>query len=123
MVIRYESLVADPVETLTSALTFIGEEMQPDMLERAFRKGRKSPGLGDWKIFGTNTISDASIARWEALPGDTVAHLAVIVNPVLERCGYTPVDPPRKRSKEQAMRKYELTMMLKSARANDKSRA
>jgi len=64
--VRYEDLVADPAGVLQRILAFLGEEWQPDLLERAFVSPHDS-GLGDPKIAGTSTVRSDRIGAGRRL--------------------------------------------------------
>jgi protein-tyrosine sulfotransferase len=115
ILVRYEDLVSAPEPTLSRLFGFIEEPWDASIIEAAFDNAEVS-GLGDWKGYGATGIDAASVGRWRDLPGSTVADLAPIVNPVLERCGYPPAATERPRTSDEAMRHYELAMMWKAAR-------
>jgi hypothetical protein len=120
ILVRYEDLVGEPEQTLGRLFAFIGEPWEPSIVEGAFRNAEVK-GLGDWKGYGTVGINAASIGRWRGLPPSTVADLAAIVGPVLERCGYPGIEVGRALAPDEAMRHYELAMMWKAVRAGDRA--
>ncbi|MGH8721600.1 MAG: sulfotransferase, partial [Burkholderiales bacterium] len=111
--VRYEDLVGQPEETLRRLLDFVDEPWHPSTLQAAFRE-RDVKGLGDWKGYDTSGVHAASVGRGFRLPAPTVAELAPILAPVLERCGYPALEAGRPRSADEAMRHYELAMMWKT---------
>jgi hypothetical protein len=113
VLVRYEDLVGQPEETLRRLLDFVGEPWHDAVIETAFRK-KDVKGLGDWKGYDASGIHAASVGRGLDLPTPTVAELAPIIGPVLERCGYAALEAGRPRSADEAMRHYELAMMWKT---------
>jgi len=115
ILLRYEDLVAEPNATLSRLFAFLGEDWDPALPQQAFGK-RDVTGLGDWKTYATHEFRGDSVGRWRDLPDAMAARLVAVVNPTLATCGYPPVEEKRKLSNDDAMRLYELAMMLKSAR-------
>jgi hypothetical protein len=115
VLVRYEDLVSAPEPTLERVFAFIGEEWDPSITQAAFGK-TEVKGLGDWKGYGAAGITATSVGRWRNLARSTIVELAAIVGPVLERCGYPPVETERPRTADEAMRHYELAMMWKATR-------
>ena len=118
ILVRYEDLVNEPETTLKRVFGFLEEPWHASVVEGAFRSSEVK-GLGDWKGYGAAGINAASMGRWRSLPRSTVGELAPIVGPVLERCGYPPVEAERPRTADEAMRHYELAMMWKASRQRD----
>ena len=115
---RYEDLVTEPEATLEQIVTYLGEPFEPGLVEAAFRK-KDVKGLGDWKTYSKPAVERSSLARWKQLPGDALGPLAEIVNPVLEACGYEAVATAGATGDDaDAMRRYELAMMLNAARSD-----
>jgi hypothetical protein len=85
-VIHYEKLVARPRAVASAMFEFIGEKMEPGLLERVFRSDH-GEGLGDPKIHGKRAIEDRS-GDWRALPSGMLKTLSPIVNRQLEVWGY-----------------------------------
>ncbi|HEX5078208.1 MAG TPA: sulfotransferase [Geminicoccaceae bacterium] len=115
ILVRYEDLVAAPEPELRRLFEFLGEAWDPAIIETAFRQGDVR-GLGDWKGYATSAVHAESVGRGLRLPASTIAELAPVVGPLLERCGYPPLAAGRPRSADEAMRHYELAMMWKSLR-------
>jgi hypothetical protein len=117
---RYEDLVKDTDATLQAVLNFVGEDWDPRMLAEAFAVAEVK-GLGDWKTYAKSGIDQASLERWHELEDAALPRLAAIVNPMLTRLGYKPVDAGQELSASEAMRKYELAMTLKSLKAQSET--
>lgn len=113
ILVRYEDLVGQPEETLGGVLDFLDESWNSSIIEAAFRK-KDVKGLGDWKGYDAAGVHAASVGRGFRLPEPTLAELAPIVGPVLERCGYPALEAGRPRTADEAMRHYELAMMWKT---------
>lgn len=62
--LRYEHLVANPRETLSTLLSYLGESYDEAMLKGFFSHHRK-PGLEDPKVAKTRSIHPNSIDRWK----------------------------------------------------------
>lgn len=115
VILRYEDLTADPVKEMARVFTSIGEDFAPEMLEEALA-ARDPKGFSDWKAFSQKDVNAASVARWSSLSPDTVAMLADIVNPVLERTGYEPVPSGPARSRAAQRKRYNTGLILQSLR-------
>ena len=113
-------LSSEPEPTLKRLFAFVGEAWNASVVEEAFRK-TEVKGLGDWKGYGASAIDAESIGRWRRLSRSTIAELAPIVAPVLERCGYPSVEAERPRAPDEAMRHYELAMMWKATRQRERA--
>jgi hypothetical protein len=119
LVIRYEDLTADSAATMQTIAEFIGEEWQPQWLERAIQKP-DNLGLGDWKTYSKSQIDTASVERWRNLSRATISMLGKICNPTLKACGYPLVEVIEERSSEEARRRYELGLMINAMRVSKK---
>ena len=102
MVVRYESLVRDPLPELSRICTFLGVPLAEEML------GFHDQSLS---IFGATHLSmdrisqpidGASIGRWrDDLSSDEVAAFWAVAGPTMEKFGYGDADPANDRTKEQ----------------------
>lgn len=115
VLVRYEDLVADPAAVMHEVGEFLGEEWVSQLISDALAETTVS-GLGDWKAYARNAIDGSSVGRWSALSETDLAYVAPFVNPVLARCGYPAVPEGRMPSPEEAMRRYELSMMFQASR-------
>lgn len=115
ILIRYEDLVAEPEAVITDVVGFLGEKMEPDLLDTALAD-RDPKGFSDWKTFSSDAVSSGSVERWRALSKDTVGMIAPIVNPVLEQNGYDTVPVSAAQSQEQARKRYLTGLLLQSLR-------
>ena len=111
VLVTYEDLTAKPDATMTRIMDFLGEEWNPELIERAL-KSRDGVGLGDWKTYRRDVIDQSSVARWERLSPDTLNRLGRICNPTLTLCGYDPVDLVDEQSTEEARRKYRVGLLV-----------
>ena len=115
--LRYEDLVTTPENALNELFAFLGEDWSSDGLAAVFER-TDDIGLGDWKTYEKNAVSNESVGKWRRLPAHLLSRLAPIVNPTLERCGYEPVKA-KKRSVDDPQRRYELAMMLGRMKQGD----
>jgi hypothetical protein len=114
--VRYEDLVAAPQQTLSRLAAHIDEQWSDSLLERALNN-HDVAGLGDWKTYARAGIDASSVGRWQALSDFAVARLAPIVNPMLARAGYDVIETEAPGCADDAMRRYELSMMVTAARS------
>lgn len=87
-VVRYESLVERPEETVAAVMEFLGEEFEPDMIRGAFAAGRQR-GLEDPKIEHTTAVHRESLGRWKRdLPADDARAALDCLGGIMEEMGY-----------------------------------
>jgi hypothetical protein len=89
-VVRYESLVSDPVGVLSAILEFVGEKYVPGMVwvgDEATEEVARSDGLRSPRIIETKSVGRFRIV----LSSRDVAFLQAILRPAMERFGYTTV--------------------------------
>jgi hypothetical protein len=118
MICRYEDLVADPESTLDHILSFIGEKSEPGLTERAL-DDVDTLGFSDHKSYQTKIIHEDSVARWQSLPRPQIDRLAPLVNPLLERCGYDPVEAGAPLSLDDKRRRYTMGLAVSAGRRGD----
>lgn len=111
-VLKYEDLTNDTDHKLKQITDFLNvtayEQKADDLLGRA-----KTDGIGDFKSYKKSNIDNASVQRFETqLQAPVIELLAPIVNPVLERAGYSPVDDG---DNDDAQRRKELAQMMMQA--------
>jgi hypothetical protein len=111
--LQYEDLVSEPIKVMRRVLTFLGEEWSDDLLHTALAK-KEGAGLGDWKTYDRAKIDETSVSRWKSLPSSIASTLAKICNPMLEACGYEPVEIKEAGTAEKARRRYQFALMLGS---------
>jgi protein-tyrosine sulfotransferase len=88
-VFRYEDLVREPDHTLSHVLGFIGEELTPNMVERAFAADLANlKGYGDGKIRRTTAIHEQSLGKWRDWPEAERRALWRTVGEVARSLGY-----------------------------------
>lgn len=114
--VRYEDLVNDPQDTMSAVAAHLDEQWGEALIERGLNDYDVA-GLGDWKTYARSGIDASSVGRWEELSEYALARVAPTVNPVLERAGYNVIELPEPDSADDAMRRYELAMMLTAARS------
>ena len=114
LAVRYEDLVLHPDQLLSGLFDFLGESCETQALLNVAFEPSEVAGLGDYKTFATKGLERQSIDRWRELPERVQAELAPIVNPVLERLGYDPINVSV--ADHDAMRRHELAMMYKNRR-------
>jgi protein-tyrosine sulfotransferase len=116
MTIRYEDLVNDAERTMSAIAAGLDEQWGDSLIERALNEYAVA-GLGDWKTYSRTGIDSSSVGRWKELSDFLLVRLGPIVNPVLERAGYEPVELPAAGSSDEAMRRFEISMMLNATRS------
>ncbi len=96
-VVRYESLVSDPVEVFSKILEFVGEEYVPGLVRGDDDATDETPVEED--LQSARLIGTTSIGRFRAaLPARDVAFLQAMLRPVAERFGYRNVRVEMSRS-------------------------
>lgn len=115
--LKYEDLVADPETTTKKMAEFIQVEWSADWISRAMQSS-SNVGLGDWKTYNKDKIDAEGVGRWQKYSKHTISKMARICNPTLEASGYAPVQTEEDRSAEEARRRYELGLRIKSSLAN-----
>jgi len=113
--LRYEDLVSRPTETMQLVFDYLGEEWSDDLLQSALAR-KDNAGLGDWKTYDSTKIGYSSVGRWKSLPAPIASTLGQICNPMLEACGYDPVEVKQADSAETARRRYLFALMLGSGK-------
>jgi protein-tyrosine sulfotransferase len=116
IVVTYEDLVSDPNAVMGRIMSFVGEEWDDALVERALEK-KRALGMGDWKTYGRKTIDDSSVGRWKKLSRDTINQLGAICNPTLELCGYEPIQLETERSTAEARRRLEIGLLLQGLKS------
>lgn len=116
MTVRYEDLASDPETTVKKVLEFVEEPYDESMIARALG-GAGQVGFGDWRTYARTSIDKSSVERWKKLPQTSLARLAPIANPTLERLGYDAVSVESE-DDEDARRKYELGLLLNRMKGN-----
>ena len=115
-IMRYEDLVGDPAKVLGELCCFLEAPADVSQLIAAASAGG-TPGLGDWKTYQLESISDRSLGRWRTLPPDVLARLAPIANPGLQQLGYDPIEIKRMASGATARRALQLSLLAGQLKA------
>jgi hypothetical protein len=87
--VRYEDLVTNPEQTLSSLFAFL--DVQPDLsvVRAAFEKTATAGGHGDYKVRFTSSIHGSSIGRGKRVPVRMIPLPQLeLVNEKLTRLGY-----------------------------------
>lgn len=111
--LKYEDLTADPKTATQKISQFINADWDPDWITRAMQASN-NVGLGDWKTYGKNKIDTEGIGRWRNLSDYTISLLGRICNPMLEASGYAPVEVKEDRSAQEARRRYEFGLRIRT---------
>lgn len=86
--IKYEDLVATPVDVAQTVFGFLVEPWDPSVLERMWiERHDERLGLNSAEIMGTG-FDDSRQRRWDSWPPIIVTQLAQIANPMLKQLGY-----------------------------------
>lgn len=113
VLIRYEDLVASTSATMESVFSSLGFTWSDEYETRAFEPGDQI-GIGDWKTYRHTKTHESSISRWRALPPFLTNITADVVNPMLVRLGYDPVESRPDLGPAEARRRYELGLHFQS---------
>jgi len=91
--VRYEDLVTDPEETVSSMMSFLGEEQVPGITSSCFNTSHDRYGPGDQKIWFTSSIQTSSLGRGVKIPAKAFPPVLLDeINDLLKKLGYRPVD-------------------------------
>jgi hypothetical protein len=86
-VVRYESLVSDPVEVFSAILEFVGEEYVQGLVRGADDPAEETLIVDDPRM--ARIVGTASVGRFRTvLSARDVAFLQAILRPIVERFGY-----------------------------------
>lgn len=119
---RYEDLIEEPIEVLSTILEFVGERLEAPMVAQDFRETDQS-GFGDHKSYQRSGVSQESRNRWKAVSPFMLNRLAEVVNPLLEKLGYERVEVSGDLGgKAEARRRYEMSLMIHAGRSRSGER-
>lgn len=91
--VRYEDLVADPERTAAEIFSFLGAAPAPGVSTACFSSDRERYGPGDYKIWRTSRITDASVGRGWSIPAQMIPPDELEqVNEMVGELGYLPID-------------------------------
>jgi hypothetical protein len=111
VLIRYEDLIDEPEEVLNYILEFIGEDASLDIMTKGLENTTEL-GLSDPKCLQQSKVTKVNSKRWETLSDFQLNHLSEIANPLLELLGYDKIELKNSESKEDALRRYELELIV-----------
>ncbi len=117
LLIRYEDLIDEPEEVLSHILEFIGEDFSPEIISEGL-ENTSELGLSDHKCLQQSKVTKVNSKRWELLSDFQLNHLSKIANPLLEMLGYDKIETLNSVSKEDALRNYELGLMVNANKIN-----
>lgn len=86
--LRYEDLVENPAREMNRVFQFLDIDEQEDKFFSDALVDRKLVGLGDWKTYEKNSVSNKQVGRHADMDAWTVERLAPIINPLLSKLGY-----------------------------------
>jgi len=116
IICRYEDLVEAPEEVLKQILAFLGEPFESEMLIRAFQE-LGTLGFGDHESYKVSSVHSGSVGKWKALPAQQIAKMSILVNPLLEKCGYDLIDGCRIDTIEEARRRYLNSLVIHAGKS------
>ena len=122
LLLRYEDLIADPLETLQQLFDHVKEPFDKRILTDAFTP-KNVQGLDDWKTFSHQGIHSNSLGRYNKLSPHNLRHVGQVINPLLAECGYDLLDVSADVDPDRAIRRYELSMMFNTSEDSDCLRA
>lgn len=113
ILVRYEDLVSETESEVQRVFEFLNERVDDELISTALARPKQT-GLGDWKTYQRNTISETSIGRWKGLPPFLVNSLAEICNRTLEALGYDTISLKPRDKQSIARRRYEMAMLFRA---------
>ena len=91
--VRYEDLVTDTEDVTAEIFSFIGTSQAADVSTTCFSSERERFGPGDYKIWRTSEVTDASVGRGWSIPAEIISPpVLASVNELAGKLGYLPVD-------------------------------
>lgn len=91
--VRYEDLVTASEETAAGIFSFLGASPAGDVSTSCFSNERERFGPGDYKIWRTSEVTDASVGRGWSVPAQIISPpVLASVNELVDKLGYLPVD-------------------------------
>lgn len=114
LICRYEDLVSEPEETVADVLDFIGVDNDTSFVAGALGRDDRI-GFSDHKSYGVTDVHAESVGRWAKVPLAQQRRVATFLNPMLERCGYDPIDAGEALSVADARRRYVQSVALHAA--------
>jgi hypothetical protein len=118
MMVRYEDLVERPQAVMEQVFHFVGVDPEGWDMHHAV-SSKERIGLGDWKSYQRDRVDQSSVGRWRKLSTYTVGELARVANPVLAQCGYERLRESEPRDPQEALRRYEIGVLLQAAAATN----
>ena len=114
--IKYEELVATPLDTMKALCKFIGvPEYNDEILNSSFSQNFNI-GLGDWKIHETNGISTSRKDKWKSTIGKvTASRIAERTKATASRLGYEPPKLSKLPDRDRSMKQYIMAKRLKQS--------
>jgi hypothetical protein len=87
--IRYEDMVADPERIASELFAFLGASPVPGISSACFSSERERFGPGDYKIWCTEQITDASVGRGWSIPTGMISpQVLAQVSELTSKLGY-----------------------------------
>jgi hypothetical protein len=91
--VRYEDLVTATEETAAGIFSFLEASPAADVSTACFSRERERFGPGDYKIWRTSEVTDASVGRGWSIPAEIISPpVLASVNELIDKLGYLPVD-------------------------------
>ncbi|MEZ4629938.1 MAG: sulfotransferase [Deinococcales bacterium] len=116
--LRYEDLLANPLESLNELMHFLGcEPFTQEQLASALASNPRI-GLGDWKVYETYQLEPAKIGQWQKkLSRHSVTKLLPRLEPLISAHGYDLPRLPKPVEREKAMQQFKVTMSMRRSSA------
>ncbi|MGH3245448.1 MAG: sulfotransferase family protein [Trebonia sp.] len=91
--VRYEDLVTTTEETAAGIFSFLGASPVADVSTSCFSNERERFGPGDYKIWRTSEVTDASVGRGWSVPAQIISPpVLASVNELVDKLSYLAVD-------------------------------
>ena len=118
LICRYEDLVEDAADTVEAVLEFLELDADTGFLDGAL-EGFDQLGFSDHKSYQVAAVHQASVQRWNSIPSAMLARVAPALEPLLEVCGYDPLDVPEAASTAEGRARYQRSLAVHAARRTD----
>lgn len=117
LICRYEDLVEDPADTIEAVLDFLALDDDSGFLDGAL-DDLDQLGFSDHKSYQVSEVHQTSVHRWKSIPPAMLARVAPELEPLLETCGYDPLEAPEHPTTAEGRARYQRSLAVHAARRN-----